>query len=590
MFRHTYETIKEFIDNKTHFELLQDYFIDIYTPLKLKCKECNREYYVTFTNLRMAVSRGRINCEECYKFERELPKILDYFKTKGEGCELVIDRSKNLHKDYLEIICPKCNGHFLNKYNDFKNKVHKMCNDCMNNDKSLPTNTLTYEKVKERIENNSECLLISTEYKNSKTPLEILCSCKQHTFFTTLPSFENGKTRCKECSTEYRRSLKTYTYEQVLDFVNSTNCKLITTEYINAQIPMDFTCEVDGCNETFTTTYNIFKNSGRRKCTKHSYEEVGRKNALTYDYVKEYIENLGSKLLSDIYINNSEKIEVICTECKTPYFTTFAEISTKNRVRCGACGNKAGGEAQLISYDKIKSTIEKEGCILLSKEYKGANEPLEILCSCGKHNFTTSYVGFRHGKKKCDYCVGQIRWDYLKVKEFVESNSDCILLSTKYINTHTKLDFLCSCGNKFSVDWHDFYDDKRKKRHCSECSTDSILEQTCIEILNKYKVDFEYQKIYPDCKFPETNGQLKYDFYLPVYNLILETHGYQHDHPSKFCSTMTDEEAEFELIKRKERDKFKEEYAIKNNYDFMVIWYYEIRKMEEIIKSKLKLN
>ena len=36
---------------------------------------------------------------------------------------------------------------------------------------------LTFEYVKEWVENNSECILLSTEYKNAKTKLKFKCKC-----------------------------------------------------------------------------------------------------------------------------------------------------------------------------------------------------------------------------------------------------------------------------------------------------------------------------------------------------------------------------------------------------------------------------
>lgn len=36
-----------------------------------------------------------------------------------------------------------------------------------------------------------------------------------------------------------------------------------------------------------------------------------------------------------------------------------------------------------LTYDEVKRRIEENNCILISKEYKNINTPLELQCSCG---------------------------------------------------------------------------------------------------------------------------------------------------------------------------------------------------------------
>ena len=536
--KHTYETIKEFIDTKTHFELLQDYYIDQDSLLRLKCKDCNKEIEINFRKLRQKVNNSKIiNCDDCHKYNRQLETIKEYLECYGNGCVLIEKEYKNLFKDYLEFICPLCGEHFFNTYDVLKMRTYKICKTC--------SDKIIANKTRER-----------AEIHNKNKPEKI----------------KKG------------RGNVGYSYEQVLNFVNKTKCKLLSKEYINAQEPMEFTCEVDGCNETFITTYNIFKNSGRRKCRKHSYEEIGKK----------YIEDLGSELLSDTYINNSEKIQIRCLECNNSYPTTFANISSRKKLICPDCSRKLFGESILTPYNDVKSTIEKEGCLLLSKEYKGTNELLDILCSCGKHNFITSYTGFKNGKIKCDYCVGQIQWNYELISEFVKNNSTAKLLSTEYVNTHAKLSFECACGNQFTTSWHDFYDESRKKRHCNTCGSkeqidnmrllyedvyNEIAESGCELISTEYvsvkdklkikcvlcgekftstlsafrkrnvkacqscnksmsagerkfkellelnNINFVTQHTYDDCKY---KGKLRFDFLLIDYNYIIEVDGLFH--------------------------------------------------------------
>ena len=77
-------------------------------------------------------------------------------------------------------------------------------------------------------------------------------------------------------------------------------------------------------------------------------------------------------------------------------------------------------------------------------------------CECGKE----FWVAFRHfrssNQRQCQDCGTTIRsnkrkLDFSYIQNFVKENSECKLLSDKYINSNHKLDFECKCGNKFST-------------------------------------------------------------------------------------------------------------------------------------------
>lgn len=68
------------------------------------------------------------------------------------------------------------------------------------------------------------------------------------------------------------------------------------------------------------------------------------------------------------------------------------------------------------------------------------------------------------------------------------------------------------------------------------------------------------------------NGRLlRYDFYLPDYNLLIEYHGDQHYRPVKFSSLCSKNELMESFAEAKQRDKIKERYAFKNDFLLLVI-------------------
>ena len=94
--------------------------------------------------------------------------------------------------------------------------------------------------------------------------------------------------------------MKKLTYEYVSDYViNNSNCELISKDYKGVDFNLEFRCE---CGEIFKRSFYNFRKYEKR-CLKCRDKENGKNCSLGYDYVKNYIETKGAKLLSDKYEN-----------------------------------------------------------------------------------------------------------------------------------------------------------------------------------------------------------------------------------------------------------------------------------------------
>ena len=56
----------------------------------------------------------------------------------------------------------------------------------------------------------------------------------------------------------------------------------------------------------------------------------------------------------------------------------------------------------------------------------------------------------------------------------------------------------------------------------------SIGEQKIIELLQTQNIEFEKEKTFVNCRYPDTSGVCRFDFYLPQFNVLLEYDGEQH--------------------------------------------------------------
>lgn len=448
-----------------------------------------------------------------------------------------------------------------------------------------------YDEVVKIIEDKG-CKLVSQEYKNNQTKMEVLCSCKQHTFWVNLNAFINGKVICDECMVA-KSGKKIWNIDMIRKYAESKGVILLSNEYKNFKTKLSFKCKT--CGKPYETDLDTFMQTKKYTCNACSRKRAGEMKQFSYDEVKKVIEELGSELLSEEYIDSQTLLKVRCTDCGEPIYVSFANINHRKTIRCVECGYKYRSETYRFTIDEVREIIESDesGCKLLSTEYKGYREELKILCGCGKNVINTTLELFQmRSKKYCPDCGGQIKWDLNLAKKYVLENSDCELLADEYISTKTKMPFKCGCGNLFYTDISTFiYKDKHQ---CNQCSSEhSMLQLKCHDFLESNNIEYLSEKTFEDCINPLTNVRLRYDFYLPNYKekgLLIEAMGIQHEKPIRFYNAITEEEAIIKFEQQKYRDELKRKYAEDNGIELLYIWYYELDNIPEILTTKLKLN
>ena len=184
---------------------------------------------------------------------------------------------------------------------------------------------------------------------------------------------------------------------------------------------------------------------------------------LTYEEVKHFIEfesESGCKLISEEYTGSSAKLKLRCA-CGREFDTSWSKFKSSNKRQCNICSGS------VYDYRYIQEFVENNSdCVLISDRYIKSSEILKFRCSCGKM-FETNFDTFRQDKRQCNSC-GMARYAYEEIKHFVETNSDCILLSNEYLGSKSKILLKCPCGNKFEVGFYNFRDEN--KRQCNQCS------------------------------------------------------------------------------------------------------------------------
>jgi very-short-patch-repair endonuclease len=97
--------------------------------------------------------------------------------------------------------------------------------------------------------------------------------------------------------------------------------------------------------------------------------------------------------------------------------------------------------------------------------------------------------------------------------------------------------------------------------------------------LTENNIYFEHQKTFDGLYYKSKKGRLKFDFFIPDANLLIEYDGEYHYKPISFSRSITGEE---QLALTRIRDKLKDDYAKNNGISLVRIRY------DEDIVTKLK--
>ncbi len=122
------------------------------------------------------------------------------------------------------------------------------------------------------------------------------------------------------------------------------------------------------------------------------------------------------------------------------------------------------------TYDEVKKIFSDNGCILLEEDYINSKYPMCYICVCGKES-KISLSSFSQGRR-CIDCGGKKKHTYESVKSYFDEQG-CILLSKDYINSHEKLEYICSCGTFDSKNFNNF----RNGQRCSNCKKNKVSSE-----------------------------------------------------------------------------------------------------------------
>jgi very-short-patch-repair endonuclease len=165
------------------------------------------------------------------------------------------------------------------------------------------------------------------------------------------------------------------------------------------------------------------------------------------------------------------------------------------------------------------------------------------------------------------------------LKEVADLTGEKYEFLEEYITALTKIRVKHKkCGNTYEVRPDSFFSGRR----CPYCKS-SKGEKEIAKRLKKRHIKFLTEKTFAGLK---DNISLRFDFYLPDFNLVIEYDGRQHFEPVTFGG-VSEEKAKENFIKAKKRDCIKNNYCKENGIRLIRISFSEFENIGEILDKEL---
>lgn len=207
-----------------------------------------------------------------------------------------------------------------------------------------------------------------------------------------------------------------YTYHNINNYFKIKNIKLelLDENPKRANEILKFKCLKHDI--IFERSWNSIKN-GSIYCKKCELENIREKRGNNIEYIREKAKEFDIEIISDVYINNEEKLKFICNKHKNKgiQYKSWGNILTKNNP-CIYCSKENHLKKVMKSEEKfIKEVYEVHGDkYKIISNYKGSNNKVLVHCNkCGQDfEIKASHLLDGHG---CGICTKSKGEEYIKL-------------------------------------------------------------------------------------------------------------------------------------------------------------------------------
>lgn len=197
-----------------------------------------------------------------------------------------------------------------------------------------------------------------------------------------------------------------------------------------------------------------------------------------YEYIKRFFEENGCKLLSTEYKSCSKKL-LYEAKCGHRHDITFDSFKNSDSGRlCPSCSHREGFKKQSLSYTDVLRLFSEKGCTLISDRYDNNRTPLQYICVCGRK--TTKNLGAFKRNHLCKHCIKENKNSSSK-KHSIEYVKKVFANNgcclLEEVYINSKTKMKCVC--KCGKIKYLRFDNVAKGSHCRECSYKKTAKALC---------------------------------------------------------------------------------------------------------------
>lgn len=285
------------------------------------------------------------------------------------------------------------------------------------------------------------------------------------------------------------------------------------------------------------------------------------------------------------YTKAIDHIEVECLICGKHWNPTPNKLLIGRG--CPDCANRIRGSKIRKSHEDFVNDVKEINTnIIVLSHYVKSTVKVDLECSICHHKWSSFPYNILSGRG-CPKCKNTStgnrcrKSQELFVREIKEINPDIKIIGD-YKGRTKEIEVKClKCGRT----WNVLPPVLLRGGSCSSCCS-SYGEQKIEKYLIDHDYPFESQKTF-DSLLGLGGRLLRYDFYLPDQNLLIEFQGRQHEMPVDFSGD-DEKGAENRFDIQTEHDKRKRNYAQKNNINLLEIWHYDFDNIDTILDNRLR--
>ena len=358
--------------------------------------------------------------------------------------------------------------------------------------------------------------------------------------------------------------------------------------YIKATEKVEIICRVEGHKPFPQTPNNHLNGNGCKLC---GIKKRANKLRLTMEEFIEKANKVHGKGRYDYsevkYIDYATEVIIICHNHDEIYKFKQTPNNHLEGKGCRKCQyEKVSKLLKSNTEEFIKRANEIHGIGRYDySEVKYVNNSTDVWIIC--HNHVTPYKfpqtpSDHLSGRGCRICANKkiSESKKLTLEEFIEKANEVHGLGTydyskvNYIDIKTNVIITCLKHGDFPQ----VPSDHLSGCGCRKCNKNKG-EDAVRKFLTDRKIKFEEQKKFADCKYKR---QLKFDFYIPKYNLCIESDGNVHFENINWNGKMTDKEMEENLRLNRLRDKIKNDYCKNNGINLLRV--NNLKVYEELTK------